>query len=224
MRTTSTTLAAILFAPVAALFAADPVGVDAVWNPPPDFTTRFRAACGGARADQFGECFVGQMRAAGAPPPAIAFASATGNQGYLAELRETGRVDVARAVYPFRANENDVVFLVNGTPAMIDVDAPKYAGPAAVARSAEFREIQRRVPKAAVFPGDRFHLSSVTVLERPGGGQSFLVESEIHDGCHACAVVGTVSIGFDFDGQGRLLGSSVVSVRAAPEDPGRGSR
>ena len=62
------------------------------------------------------------MEKAGAPPAAVAFARRVDRQGYLVAFRETGRVDVAFAEYPFLANENAVCLLVNGTPPAIDVD------------------------------------------------------------------------------------------------------
>ena len=62
------------------------------------------------------------MKKAGASPAALAFTRRTGSQAYLRALREAGNVDVALAIYPFRANENEVWLLVNGDPPLIDVD------------------------------------------------------------------------------------------------------
>ncbi len=70
----------------------------------------------------FAACFAEQMRVAGASAAALAFLERTGNQGYLTAFVDAGKVDIAYAEYPFRANENAVVFLVNGEPSMLDVD------------------------------------------------------------------------------------------------------
>src|SRR5262245_35336980 len=121
MNTTALVAALLLAAAAQAPAPAPaPVGADAVWKPPADFRATVTAACG--KAKDFGACFVDEMRAAGASAAAVDFAKRTDNQGYMTSFRDTGRVDVANVEYPFRANENALVFLVNGEPAMIDVD------------------------------------------------------------------------------------------------------
>ena len=67
-------------------------------------------------------------------------------------------------------------------------------------------------PKVAIFPGDRFGEGAVVATARYGGGQRFEVEYVLVDGCHACARLGTLRLGFDFDGQAKYLGVVVLAV------------
>ena len=52
---------------------------------------------------------------------------------------------------------------------------------------------------------------------RPGGGQRFEVEYVLVDGCHACARLGTLRLGFDFDGEAKYVGVTVLAVH--PKTP-----
>ena len=201
------------------------IGAGAVWAPPSGFLASIHAACdagAGAGAQgpgAFGECFVSQMEKAGASSPALAFTRRTENQGYLREFRETGRVDVACADYPFRANENSVCFLVNGEPAMIDVDDPKMIGATALLGSPVYAGLRKKYPNVAVFPGAR-DASAVTVAGAPGGDfERLQVSYVLVDGCHACARVGVLLLDFDFDASGHFRGTRVAAVRALPRNP-----
>jgi hypothetical protein len=192
------------------------VGPEAVWEPPPDFLAAFHASCHTLAGPGFGACFVEAMERAGASPSAVAFARRIHFEGYLAAFRDAGRVDLGWAVYPFRANENGVCFLLNGEPATIDVDEASRVR-SALSGSPSYAAIERAHPRAAVFPGDRFHAVAIVEEGRPGGGQRFLVPYLLRDGCHACALVGRLVLAFDFDAGGRLVRTTVASAR--PERP-----
>ncbi len=186
----------------------------AVWTPPEGFVAAIHGACD-AKPGDFGACFVAAMERAGAPPEALAFARRTGRQGYLAALRATGgRVDVAVAQYPFRANENAVEFLVNGAPPMLDIDDPRYLDPGGLAGNPAYAEIRRNHPNVAVFPGPRGSADGIEASPGPDGGQIFRVLYALTDGCHACARVGALRLDFLFDASGRFAGTRVASVRA----------
>ena len=187
----------------------------AAWAPPEGFVAAMHRACDGERGD-FGACFVAEMRKAGASSAAVAFARRTHDQGYLEIFRATGGpVDVAVAVYPFRANENAVIFLVNGSPPMLDVDDPRYLARDALRGDAVYAGLLRAHPNVAVFPGTRSRADAVVVSRLPDGGQVFRVPYALTDGCHACTRIGDLRLDFDFDAAGRFAGTRVAAVRAA---------
>jgi hypothetical protein len=187
---------------------------DAVWSPPEGFVAGMHRACDARSGEDFGVCFVEEMRRAGASDAAIAFAHATSDQGYLKEFRTTGGpVDIGCAVYPFRANENAVCFLVNGTPPLLDVDDAKTLDPDGLRRNPAYAGLLRAYPNLAVFPGPRAIDDGVDAHLRPEGGQFFRITYALVDGCHACARVGVLRLDFDFDAAGRFTGTRVVSVR-----------
>jgi len=190
------------------------VGSDAVWAPPEGFLAGMHAACDGGREGSFGACFVEQMTRAGAPAAVVAFARRTDDLGYLREFRDTGRVDVACAEYPFRANENSVCFLVNGEPPMIDVDDASRIDREALAYDATYAALRKKYPNLAIFPGRRTGDLAVRASTLRLGGQRFAVDYSLVDGCHACARVGSLRLGFDFDVAGRFIATRVLLVRA----------
>ena len=205
----TTRVAALVFAAAA---SAPPVGPDAVWKPPADFRAKVTAACGSAK--DFGACFVDRMRAAGASAAAVEFAKRTDNQGYMTAFRDTGRVDVANVEYPFRANENQLVFLVNGDPAMIDVDDVSRIDKKNLATNATYARLLEKYPNLAIFPADRRPGRGPGFTQRKTGGQVFVVVYLLQDGCHACETVGEARIGFEFDVEGRFVGTDVLRVRS----------
>lgn len=184
---------------------------DAVWKPPADFRSKVDAKCGNA-AD-FGACFVAQMRAAGAPQAALAFAGRTDNRGYATSFRETGIVDIVHAEYPYRANENALVFLVNGRPPMIDVDDLSRIDQKNLGTNAAYAALLSKYPALSLFPADRRPGRGPGAAKLRSGGQRFVVTYVLKDGCHACAVVGDARIGFDFDVEGKFVGTDVLRVR-----------
>jgi hypothetical protein len=203
--------AALVLAASLAGAAGAPVGPDAVWKPPADFRATVTKAC--AKASDFGVCFVERMRAAGASPAALEFAKRTGHQGYATSFRDTGKVDVVHAEYPFRANENALVFLVNGEPAMIDVDDLSRIDEKNLSANAAYAALLEKFPALAIFPADRRPGRGPGAGQLRSGGERFVVTYLLKDGCHACQIVGDVRIGFDFDVEGKFVGTDVVRVR-----------
>lgn len=193
--------------------ALPPVGPDAEWAPAPTFLAAMHKACDKKPA-QFGECFVAQMKKAGASEPALAFARRTGNLGYLRDFRDAGKVDVAQAEYPFRANQNQVYFLVNGDPPMMDIDDPKWISADALAANRTYAELLKRFPKLAIFPGFRSGTTVPVPANLKNGGQLFGVDFLLKDGCRACTTVGSMKVGFEFDVNGKFLQANVGPVRA----------
>ena len=215
--------AAFLFAFAAASLAQEgapatpppaPVGPDAVWAPPPTFLAAMHKACDKGAPARFGECFVAQMRKAGASEPALAFARRTGNQGYLHDFRNTGKVDVAHAEYPFRANQNQVCFLVNGDPPMIDVDDPQWITKSMLEANPVYTDLLKRFPNLAIFPGTRFGEIAPSGGNLKSGGQRFDLDFLLRDGCRACTAVGSMKVAFDFDVNGKFVEAQLGRVRA----------
>jgi len=173
---------------------------------------RFHARCDGRSGAGFDACFAAAMAKAGASKAALDFTRRLGNEAYLQALDDSGGpVAVAHVFYPFRANENDAWLLVNGGPALIDVDDRRNLTLAAMRSSAAYHEIHHRYRNVTFWPGDR-GASAPAVIQ---GGREFVVGYLLRDLCHACATVGRVRFAFDFDAGGKFLGTRLVSVAAA---------
>ena len=200
-------------APAPTPASAGRIGSDAVWAPPADFLSDFHSRCDALRGGAFNDCFLEEMAKAGAPPPALAFSRRTGGMGYLRAFRDTGKVDVAYATYPFRANENQICLLVNGQPPWIDVDDTTLLNRKGLADDRNGRAIVQKYPKATLFPSDRSGPTLPGARRFRDGREEFVVDYVALDGCHACAAVGTVRFVFRFDADGKFLGTAVKSVR-----------
>src|SRR5262245_58225241 len=111
----------LLLAQLPSANAAAPVGPNAVWNPGQSGIEMIHQQCD--KASDFNACFLDALKKSGASSSAIDFVNTTGCQmAYLRDFRKVGPVDVAYISFPFRANENNGIYLVNGDPSPIDVD------------------------------------------------------------------------------------------------------
>jgi predicted secreted protein len=197
-----------------------PITSAAVWNPSPDALAAIRKKCGEAGDPGRQEnCFLDEMKAAGASPEAIAFSKSVANRGviYMRGFRQVERVDVAHIEYVFRANELDGVFLVNGDPSPIDVDDDDLFPKSKLQANGAYAALAKQYPNISLWPGDRLDPKTPT-LSNPGwGAQSLLVNYILRDGCHACTQIGTATVNFDFDNQGKFEGIRVASVVASKD-------
>jgi len=194
------------------------VSAAAVWNPPVDMLAAVRQKCGEADPTHMERCFLNEMKSAGASPEALAFAeSLAASLGvvYLRAFRRLEKVDVAYIEYAFRANELEGVLLVNGNPSPIDVDDDRFTIDAEMRKNAAYAALAEQYPHISLWPGDRFDSKLPTMTSTGWGTQSFLVQYTLRDGCHACAVLGTATLAFNFDTQGNFQGARVSSVAAA---------
>jgi hypothetical protein len=115
-------------------------------------------------------------------------------------------------IYPYRANSNTGCLLVNGTPRMVDVDDLSRLSLTQLKSDAGWTTLVAKYPKAMLWPADRSGMTGVKAESSGGGGQRFLVDYLVLNGCHACARLARVHYAFDFDNTGRLLGARFVDL------------
>jgi hypothetical protein len=191
-----------------AQISAPAVTTEAVWNPSSEILAAIREKCGKGDPGNLNDCFLTEMRAAGASQQAVAFAKANAENGlfYVRAFRRAGPADIAYIQYPFRANELDGVLFVNGDPAVIDVDSEKFVSQSNFSKDPTYAALAKKHPQISIWPGDRYHTNKPLVKDLGSGEQLFVVEYILRDGCHACAQIGTASLNFIFDKQGRFSG------------------
>src|ERR1700722_4675029 len=192
-----------------------PLTESAVWNPSADVLAGIRTKCDGGDPTPIENCFLDEMKSAGASPEAVAFAKSLASSGviYLRAFRKVARVDVAYIQYAFRANEVEGVLLVNGNPSLIDVDDDSQYPQAELQKYPAYAALANAFPNISIWPADRSN-PQLPKLDLGGfGRQTFLVDYILRDGCHACATVGTVTFAFAFDGDGKYQGARVFAVK-----------
>ncbi len=180
-------------------------GQSAVWRPPPNFRNTVLAACSDA-GPGFGECLARRMKLAGASADALVFTRLIHNDGYIEAFRAVSRVSVAEVLYPFRANENYGNFLVNGQPPAIDIDNQVALPVPAMKEDASYKKVLAEHPKASLWPGDRSTPDTVLAVLLTSGGQEFIADYRVQDGCHACAILGEAFFTFRFAPDGKFEG------------------
>jgi predicted secreted protein len=190
----------------------------AVWSPSPDVLAAIRTKCADAGdPSRLENCFLGEMKSAGASPEAIAFSRSAADIGviYMRSFRRVGPVDVAYIEYVFRANELDGVFLVNGDPSPIDLDDEDLLPKAPLHGNSSYAALADQYPNISVWPGDRFDAKLPALVDTGWGTQTFAVNYVLRDGCHACAQIGTAAVDFVFDTDGKFQGTKVTTVTSS---------
>lgn len=185
-------------------FASSRFGPEAVWQPSTGFRQSVDSGCEN-RGAEFGKCFERQMKAAGASAEALAFTDTIGDNGYMQGFRPVGPVAVASVMYPFRANENNALLLINGLPVVIDVDALNRRQLNQMREDPAYQAMLKNHPNATLWPGDRSSVDSLLALAFTDGSRELVAGYRIQDGCHACAVLGQAFFGFHFDQNGKMM-------------------
>ncbi|MBV9033155.1 MAG: hypothetical protein JO182_01580 [Acidobacteriaceae bacterium] len=193
---------------------AGPVSTEAVWKPGPSSVADIKKQCAASGGGSFQDCFIDGMAKAGASPQAVAF-TRSHDGAYLRDFRRVGPVDIAHVTNPFRANENDSVFLVNGKPATIDVDNQKLLTEADLTKNPTYAALAKKYPQISLWPGDRYGTNTPVVKDLPGGDRRFVASYRLRNSCHACAVIGSAQFGFDFDQDGKFMGTKLLQVTAS---------
>ncbi len=191
---------------------AKQIGPNALWEPGMTEMQMIRQDCA-STGTQFGECFANGMQKFGASPQAVAFTHMTDNTGYMRDFRQAGQVSIAYVYFPFRANENQGAYLVNGTPSMIDIDNQSLLAQNQLAKNPVYAGLAKKYPQIAIFPGNRAG-TNYLVAERSRLGQRFIVPYNLRNQCHACTQLGIAKFAFNFDPTGKFLGTNLFSITA----------
>lgn len=192
--------------------SADRIGPSAVWKAGPSFLERVHAKCLSLAIPELGECFSKVMKESGASPEAVAFARRMNNDAWMRAFRDARTVGVAYVTYPFRANENNGVMLVNGDPDLIDVDDFVLPMKAELEKDTVYAGLAKRFPEISFWPGDRYSADFPVVESLPGGAKRLHVGYILRNGCHACEEIGSAVFAFDFAGNGKLKGTRLMMV------------
>ena len=202
--------------------ASGKIGSSTAWQPPQDFTTKAHAACDQSHPPNYAECFIDQMSRLGAPADAVSFTrmlyqQSDGDVGIMTELHKVGPVDEARVLYPLRANDNYGILLVNGDPAILNVDDLKKLDRAAMEQNPSYQSVKQKYPKTDIWPGDRSGNTWPQPKPLPDGGVQFIVGYPLLNGCHACAPTGLAKFSWDFDARGKFLGTKYIPSPPPPK-------
>ncbi len=197
------------------------VGASAVWQVPQQFISAAHSACDKSSGSHEGECFIDEMAKAGASATAVSFSrklykQSHGEFGILTGFHDEGLVAFAWINYPLRANTNYGLLLVNGHPPIVNVEDLKLLDRKTMEQSPQFQDLKSQFPKVDLWPGDRDGKIWPNSQTGPNGGVQFTVGYPLLNGCHACARAGLAIFNWNFDAQGKFLGTAFMGLTPPP--------
>lgn len=144
------------------------------------------------------DCVANAMVRLGASPSAVDFFRFT--RAFLMTYRSMGRVSLGQAEFPWAANDNVALVMLNGAPPA--VWAGGGIGPGDLQRAPEYRQIQRRFAQLRLSANTpRFEQMS----RDAAGGQLFLFEIPLVNGCHACTTNYVARVAYYFAADGTYI-------------------
>jgi hypothetical protein len=195
------------------------ISSSAVWQVSAQFLAAAHAACD--KSSPGAECMIEQMAKAGAPADAVSFTrelykQSHGDFGVMTGFQNQAPVAFAWITYPLRANTNYGLLFVNGQPPIINVEDLQLLDTKTMERSFQFQDLKNQFPQANLWPGDRDGKTWPNSQAGPNGGTQFVVSYPLRNGCHACASAGSALFNWNFDAQGKFLGTTFLGLLAAP--------
>jgi hypothetical protein len=149
-------------------------------------------------------------------PEAARFAARLNGDGYLRELTEVGKVDVAYVDYVYRGNATTGILLVNGTPAIVDVNAPEHYKKIDITGEPAYAALAKEGGAVELWADDP---GRPTAESTRAGGTRFTFPLAVKS-CRACPRAGTAVVAFDFDAKGAFAGVRLLELRAGGDKAG----
>jgi hypothetical protein len=196
------------------------IDASAVWQMPPGFVGSAQTACGASSSPGLLDCVVQQMTKAGASPAAVKFTRELfkqdhGEVGFMTSFQAGQPVDTAWITYSWRPNHQYGLLLVNGQPAIVDVEDLKLLDRKSLQQSLQFKNLQNQFPKVEVYAGDRDG-QTWPQAQSANGGTQFVLSYPLRNGCPTCAHAGDAIFTWNFSAQGKFLGTSFMGMTPAP--------
>lgn len=179
----------------------------AIWKPGETSVDDMRNSC-----VQGEDCFVSKMVSAGAPAAAVDFTKYLLKNDYpfcyMSSFREMGKVDMALVDCPFMANTMGFTLLVNGNPQVLLPGDAKYLKKIDIKKDPLYKSIRKKYPRAGLWMEGDF----VKLTKTLEGGQRFIWEHKLLNGCRACDVAGSATVSYDFDPGGKFIGVKLIRL------------
>ena len=194
-----------------------------VWQMPSTFLAAAHKACDNLpQPSSYADCFINQMSKAGASPAAVAFTrelqkQSNGDVGIMSGFDKVGPVvDVAFITYPLRANTNNGLLFVNGTPRIINAEDLSLLNQTEMQQSPQFQNTKAQFANVSVWPGDRDGTTWPNSNPNSERGVSFTLGYPLINGCHACERAGFAEFNWKFGPAGKFLGTTFMGMTPPP--------
>jgi hypothetical protein len=193
----------------------------AVWHMPGGFVANAQTACGPPSVSQFGDCVIRQMVKAGASTASVSFTrrlfkQSHGEVGIMTSFQRGTPLDIAWVTYSWRPNHQYGLLLLNGQPAIVNVEDLKLLDLKSMRQSSQYKDLQKQFAKLDIFPGDRDGQTWPESQPGPNGEAQFVLAYPLRDGCATCANAGSAIFTWNFERDGKFLGTSFMGMIAPP--------
>jgi len=174
------------------------------------------------------------MRRFGASEEAIVFARQFRFEGFMTAFVELGKVDMATVYYQGAVNDDRGLFLVNGTPSIIDVAGcgkpdpdmlvTQTVGPDGheincldnidITRHPLYRSLAKTVSDEGSLPLTIWsgHAEFQRAQHSGTAGQRIIITFDLRR-CHACRLAGYADIAYAFSSDGHFRGTKLLRLR-----------
>jgi hypothetical protein len=164
----------------------------------------------------FANCAAAGMSRQAGSAAAARFVRQMSGEVYMGSFREMGEVDLATSVAPMWNDPNVEDFiLVNGIPRIVYLW--KNVAAIDITRDPLYNSLRRRFPEITMWPMHGF--DEMRLLA--DGGQRFVFNFLLLNGCRACEIAGSAEIAFDFNRAGKFLGTNLLQLKTSEEEPSR---
>lgn len=198
----------------------DQISEEAVWNAGNDDLRAIDQACKDTSAAGYSECFIDQMGGY-ASSDAVAFTQLLASQkpqrlGYLTGMRESGMVDLGYVAYPGNAQPSQGWALLNGIPAVINLDDVTVLPKSAMVKDAQYAALLSRHPQMQLVVNNNLRKadSSPQIERLSGEKERFVVPYSLQEPCAGCSPVAQATFGFDFNDAGKFLGIKFLRIES----------
>jgi hypothetical protein len=207
----------------------DKFGTSAIWDPGDQALEQIREGCKNGDPEDHTQCFIDHMADAGASAEALDFTQeyAQEHGGSLAILKDfhpLDAVDLGQAYFPEAKDTRWSVLLLNGLPEILDTSDVKLLPQKELTLDPQYTALRGAHPQIAIFPGGGALQPGVSppMQKLSRGGQRFVIDYTLREGCVSCTLLGHATFGFDFDPTGQFQGARLIKVEpASPPGPGK---
>jgi hypothetical protein len=200
----------------------DKIGTSAVWDPSDQSLQRIGESCKNDATEDHTQCFIDHMADAGASAEAVEFTQeyAQEHGGAVAILKDfhaLDAVDLGHAYFPDAQDAQWNVLLLNGLPEILDTSDVKLLPRKELALDPQYAALRSVHPRIGIFPSGSAQQPGgpPQTQKLPGGGQRFVIDYTLQEGCVSCNLLGHATFSFDFDAAGKFQGARLLKVEPA---------
>jgi hypothetical protein len=127
----------------------------------------------------------------------------------MSSFKKIGIVDMADLVCPFNDSSPAATVLLNGRPAIVEVNDLKYLNKIDLLSNPDYHKILYKYTEPLLWP---YTDGLVEVEKLPEDAERYVFKFRLLNGCEACPLAGTMTVGYEFNAAGRFTGVKLIKL------------